>query len=183
MARTRPDDAHAPRRSAGRGRRLAAALLDTGALLGAAGAALLVALAYLLARTEAGRLDVGADDAAVAWSLLGAVLPAWTAWQWAHLRGEGVTAGGARLGVPPRPSDEPGARGAAQQALRYFSGAVHPVTAPAWAWAALTLVLLEVPVLPAVAGFLAGVCVVRALWRAGVLVLRGPDRTRRVRTA
>ena len=131
-------------RPPGRGERLAAAGLDAGGgatLLVVLTGTLIVALAYLLARTSWGRLDVGVGDAFVATAIVGASVPAWTVWQLVGVHFRGATFGQRRLGLAVE------GRARWRRLLR-FAG--HPVALPAWSWLALTALLAELPWLPLV---------------------------------
>ena len=119
--------------------RLAAAGLDAGTLLVVQTGTLIVAVAYLLARTSWGRLDVGVGDAFVATAIVGAAVPAWTAWQLLGVHARGATSGQRRRGL----AVEGGAR---WRPLLRFAG--HPIALPAWVWLALTALLAGLPWLP-----------------------------------
>lgn len=131
-----------------RGERLAAAALDAAVLLGLLTGALIVALAYLLARTAWGRFDVGLGDALVATALVGATVPAWVALQCASLLAAGASVGQRTLGLAVE------ARAPWRRLARL---AAHPLAAPAWGWLTLTTLIAGLPwlpLLPAVAGAL-----------------------------
>jgi len=100
---------------------------------------LIVAVAYLLTRTSWGHFDVGVGDAFVATSIVGAGVPAWTAWQLLAVHARGATFGQRQRGLVV-------ARGARWRPLLRFAG--HPLALPAWGWLALTALLAELPWLP-----------------------------------
>lgn len=137
------DPGTAPRRAPSRARLLAALAIDLATLVAALCASALVAIAWLLARTGAGRLDPEERDAVVAFALWAAAAPAWTAWQWRMLHAHGSTFGARRTGAGAVPRLE-GRR-------RLVWLLLHPVTVPAWGWLTLTaaipgpLALVAVP--------------------------------------
>jgi hypothetical protein len=111
---------------------------DAGTFVLATGAAVVAATAWILARTDAGAVDVSSYDAAFALSLAAAMFPAWTAWQWGILVGNGMTFGNTRRSSRAD-TETRGRRRACWLAL-------HPVTAPAWAWLLGMLALLVPPI-------------------------------------
>ena len=98
-----------------------------------------MAVAYLLARTSWGRLDVAVGDAFVAIAVIASSVPAWTAWQLLGVHAGGGTFGQRQLGL----AVEGGAR---WRRLLRFAG--HPLALPAWGWLALTALLAGLPWLP-----------------------------------
>ena len=151
-----------------RARYLAAGAYDLATLLGACALAVVLVTAWLLARTEAGRLDVGGRDAFAMTALLAAVPAAWTAWQLAHLRTHGTSAGGRRLALGPRTTPR-------RLLLRVLRAAVDPLVAPGWAWLAAGTWLLGVPVVPLVAVALAVAGLLWGLVTLALLLARGPS--------
>lgn len=129
----------------GRRRLFAGFAFDLVTLVGAALTTGLVAIAWLLTRTEAGLVDPSDGDAVVAFAMWAAALPAWSAWQWRSLALHATSRG--------MQSVAPGA------ASQLFSGRrrvmwylLHPVTVPAWIWLALTAAIpgpFQLAVLPA----------------------------------
>ena len=85
-------------------------------------AATALALAWLLARTQAGRLDAASGDAIAAAAIVGAAVPAWAAWQAARLHALGATTGQARLGLA--------VEGAPMRRVARFL--LHPASLPLW---------------------------------------------------
>ena len=110
---------------------LLALLIDWMALLLMIVVAGLLALGWLLLRTQAGRYDAPAGDALVAAALIGATAPAWTAWQAGRMYLRGATFGQARLGL----AVEGGPRRRVARLL------LHPVSAPLWAWLTATVLV------------------------------------------
>ena len=86
--------------------RLFAVVIDFATLLPLLLAGLIVAFAWLLLRSSAGRYDAETGDTLIAVSLIGATVPAWTAWQAVRLYRLGATFGQARLGLTEIPSVE-----------------------------------------------------------------------------
>jgi hypothetical protein len=85
-----------------RRQRLQALALDLAVFTVAELAAAVVAIVWLLARTDAGRLDIGDGDAAVALATVSAVVPAWLAWLASHALDRtpsGATPGQRRAGL------------------------------------------------------------------------------------
>jgi hypothetical protein len=133
-----------------RRRRAAAACFDAATLLVALCVAGVAATGWLLARTEAGRLDVREADARIAAALVLATPPAWLAW-FAPAAVRGVTPGQRRAAL------EVDGTGLAR-ALRL---ALHPLALPLWGWLALALLAAGLPL----------VSIVPALAAAFVLLL------------
>lgn len=103
---------------------------DLVTLLAATAGGSVLAIAWMLARTDRGRFDLAVGDAVIALALTAAAGPAWTAWQWLRLSDEGVTFGHARFAaseISARPSAQRGRRRALVLAL-------HPVSLPLWVW-------------------------------------------------
>lgn len=117
-----------------RRRRLAAAGADAATLALALLAAGALATAWLLVRTAWGRDDTTQGEAALAFALGGAAVPAWTAWVTLHLYDRGATPGQRwqRLAIE--------AVSPARRALRL---AAHPLALPAWGWLLTVLFLLD----------------------------------------
>ena len=124
----------------GRGAVVRVIAVDAGTFVLAAGATMVAATAWMLARTDGGAVDVSSYDAAFALSFAAAMLPAWTAWQWRALLRNGTTFGSARKSSRAN-IEKRGWRRALWLAL-------HPVTTPAWAWLVAMLALLT----PSIAG-------------------------------
>jgi hypothetical protein len=116
---------------------LLAVVIDTGTFVLVCGAATLCALAWMLARTDAGAVDVSGPDAAFALSLMAAALPAWTAWRWRALFRNGTTFGSAHSSSR--------ATITTHEWRRALWLALHPVSTPAWAWLVGMLALLMPP--------------------------------------
>lgn len=122
-------------RRPGRVARLLALLIDWTALLLMLVVALVVALVWLLLRTQAGRYDVADNDALAAAALIGATVPAWAAWQAARLYLRGATTGQARRGLA--------VEGAPWR--RVVRMLPHPVSAPLWGWLMVTALIAKAP--------------------------------------
>ncbi len=151
----------------GRSRILAAAAID-GVLLAALHAgALLLATAWLLARSGLGLLDVGNMDAAVALAVAGAVAPAWIAWTLLAARWQLATPGQRVARIRPVPTD-----GATRGAL-YVRAATAPLSLPGWLWAAATPLLAGLPAWLALPPLLGATGVaVTGVGSLGVLLVR-----------
>ena len=108
-----------------------AVLIDWTALLLMVAVALVVASAWLLLRTQAGRYDVPEFDSLAAVAFVTAAVPMWAAWQAHRLYSYGATTGQALRGLRVR-----GAPG--RRAARLL---LHPVALPLWVWIAATGVL------------------------------------------
>ena len=115
----------------GRFAALLATLIDWAALLLIIAAALIVASAWLLLRTQAGRYDVPEFDSLAAVAFVTATVPTWAAWQAHRLYTYGATTGQALRGL--RVQGTPGRR-AARLVL-------HPAALPLWVWIAATGVM------------------------------------------
>ena len=135
MATHRFIDHPAPLALGGRARLLAALGLDLLALLALLLAAGGGALLWLLARTDAGRLDVAAGDGAGALAVATAALPAWAATEWFALLRAGRSLGA--LGMALDAARPP--RGLARVAWLLL----HPVSTALWCWAAASAALLD----------------------------------------
>ena len=122
-------------RRPGRVARLLAVLIDWTALLLMLVAALVVALAWLLLGTQAGRYDVADNDALAAAALVGATVPAWAAWPATRLYLRGATTGQARRGLA--------IEGAPWR--RVVRMLAHPVSAPLWGWLMVTALIAKAP--------------------------------------
>lgn len=123
----------------GRARILTAAAIDAGLLVGIHAGALLLAAAWLLARTGVGRLDVGSGDAAVAVALAGSAAPAWIAWTLLATH-RGLSTPGQRVGgIRPVPA------GRAPRGALYLRAMVTPLSLPGWLWMAATPLLAGMP--------------------------------------
>jgi len=106
--------------------RLVAAAVDGAALAAFEAVAFVLAVTWLLARTEAGAIDVRDGDAVVAASMLAAAPAAWIAWL-ALAAARGATPGERRAGLRV---DSTPRRALLRQAARPLAGLV-------WAWLAL----------------------------------------------
>lgn len=111
---------------------LLAWMYDLGTLLLALAVTGTVAVVWMLARTEWGRVDLRTGDAVIAVALALGVGPAWTAWQWLRLWDEDGTAGHARMRVAPL--DRTARAQSSGRARRALWLALHPVSLPFWAW-------------------------------------------------
>jgi hypothetical protein len=136
------DREQAPRRSPERSRRAAALALDLGVLFVLEGAAAALATAWLLVRSSWGRFDVGVGDAYIATALLGAIPPAWGAWQAWRFAREGATFGQVRMRLAVDSGEGP---------RRFVRLVAHPASLPCWGWLWVTLLLLGLPWLPVLA--------------------------------
>lgn len=148
------------RRRPGRLVRLFAVVIDAATLLLLLLAGLVVAFVWLLIRSSAGRFDAGTGDTLIAASLIGAIAPAWTAWQATRLYRLGATFGQARLGLAVEGAPW-------QRALRLLP---HPLSLLLWSWLLVTLLLAGAPpvwLLLTAAGSAVAVVV---LWLAVLLV-------------
>jgi hypothetical protein len=127
-----------PASELGRGRVLLACAYDLATLLIGTLASSLVAITWMLARTDWGRLDLNTGDAVIALAIAVSAGPAWTAWQWLHLR-EGATFGRRHVhGYGTSPSET--VYGPMQRIRQAVWFALHPVSLPLWVW--LTAVLV-----------------------------------------
>ena len=118
-------------RQPGRLVRLCAVVIDFVTLLPLLLAGLIVAFAWLLLRSSAGRYDAETGDTLIAVSLIGATVPAWTAWQAVRLYRLGATFGQARLGLAVEGAPW-------RRTLRLLP---HPLSLPLWGWFILTLLI------------------------------------------
>jgi len=131
----------------GRSRILAAAAIDAALLGGLHMGALLLAVVWLLARTDAGRVDVGEGDAVVAVVIASAAAPAWVAWTLLITHRRLGTPGHRVMRVRPVPD-----WGVPQWSL-YVRAMTSPLSLPGWLWMAATPLLAGMPwwlALPAV---------------------------------
>ena len=115
--------------------RLFAVVIDFATLLPLLLAGLIVTFAWLLLRSSAGRYDAETGDTLIAVSLIGATVPAWTAWQAMRLYRLGATFGQARLGLTVDGAPW-------RRTLRLLA---HPLAMPFWAWFVLTLLIAGAP--------------------------------------
>ena len=111
-----------------------AVAIDVATLLVAVLIPLAFATGWLLARTEAGRLEVRDADARLAAALVLAGPPAWLGWLLPGIGG-GATAGQRRAQLYVRGS----------LVARVNRLALHPLTLPLWSWLALTLIASGTP--------------------------------------
>ena len=115
-----------------RARLLRSLARDVATLLLAFALAAAFATAYLLLRTDRGRLDVSAFDATIAFAVLASSAPAWTAW---------------RIVRTPSPLAWPDGHANAQAVVtRGVLVLLHPCVIPSLFWLAGLLALMEVPV-------------------------------------
>ena len=117
---------------------------DVATLASALAATGLIAVAWMLARTDLGRYDLGVQDAVFALSICLASGPAWSAWQWLRLRTDGATFGGRRTTIA---SDGGSHLVASSWFRRWALAAVHPTTLPLWLWATMVLTISGVDAL------------------------------------
>jgi hypothetical protein len=149
--------------------RLAASALDAGVALALLAAAMAVATAWLLLRTDLGRRDAGAGDAVAAVSLVAAAVPAWTAWLAARLWRDAATPGQRRQGLALASA------GASPEPVRWRPIArltLHPLSLPAWLWLALTAALGGVPWLWLMPALVAAIVALAALASLALLLAR-----------
>ena len=147
------------RRPRGRVRLLAVAIAAASLLLLLLGG-LAVAFVWLLIRSSAGRYDAETGDTLIAASLIGAIVPAWTAWQGARLYRLGATFGQARLGLAVE-----GARWA--RTLRLL---VHPISLLLWGWVLITLLLAGAPFIWLLVAVVNATVVITLFWVGALLV-------------
>jgi len=141
-----------------RGRRLRAVAYDlTGLALGVV-LAFVAGVAWLLARSEAGGVDVADGDAALAAAVLLAVLPAWVAWGALGRVRERGTPGQRAAGLEVVRESE-GSRGVGGGLRAGCAAVVHPLAVPAWLWLAAVVALAGYEVAALVPLALAGVAV------------------------
>lgn len=119
-----------------RRRRVAAVTLDLAVLAGFAAIASLLALVWMLARTEAGRYDLAIGDSTLAFALVLTAVPAWAALLAVDIAVFSATPGQRRMGL----AVEGGTR---RQFLRF---AFHPVGVIVWCWLAVAANLATLPV-------------------------------------
>jgi hypothetical protein len=147
-----------------RRRRVAALALDLAVLAGFAVVASLLSLAWMLARTEAGRYDLAIGDSTFAFALLLAAVPARVALLAADVAVLNATPGQRRMGLT--------VEGASPRRLLRL--AVHPLGVVAWLWLAVVANLATLPVVGLVllAVAMTGLLGVVA---STILVLRAPS--------
>jgi hypothetical protein len=153
----------------GRSRILAAAAIDAALLGGLHVGALLLAVAWLLARTDAGRVDVGEGDAVVAVAIAGAAAPAWIAWTLLITHRRLGTPGQRIVCIRPIPD-----WGVPQWSL-YLRAMTSPLSLPGWLWMAATPLLAGMPVWLALPAALAAVAVLAASVGSLAIALVRPD--------
>ena len=117
-----------------RWRRLRALASDLAVLVAAEILVAALAVIWLVARTDAGRVDIGDGDAAMAMALLAGVVPAWLAWLALHSL-EGATRGQRRAGLMVE---------ARRRRDRLYRLALEPRGLFGWLWLAALLWLGEV---------------------------------------
>ena len=148
-----PLPTHAP---PSRGSRLRAVGYDLTGLALAVVLAFVAGIVWLLARSEAGGVDVADVDAALAAAVLLAALPAWVAWAVLGLARECGTPGQRAAGVEVvRDIEEPRSTGG--WLLAGLGAAVHPLAVAAWLWLAAVVALAGFEVVALVPLALAGV--------------------------
>ncbi len=151
-----------------RSRILTAAAIDAVLVVGMHAGALLFVTGWLLARTDAGRLDAREEDAVIAVAVAGAAAPAWLAWT--------LLATHRRLGTPGqrvahiRPVPD---WGVPQWAL-YVRAMVSPLSLPVWLWMGTTPLLAGMPPWLALPAFLVGLTVGAGAAASLVTVLVSP---------
>jgi hypothetical protein len=150
-----------------RRQRAAAVIIDLGWLAGALAIGSVVAVTWLLLRTDRGRFDPGDGEAIVASALIAAAVPAWLAWLTLSARLDAATPGqrASRLRVCTVRERRP-----AGPLLRLCA---HPVAAPAWLWVGALAWIADVPILAALLLAIAGTIVLMAGVSAA-LVIRDP---------
>lgn len=124
-----------PRVAQSRAAWLAAWGRDLLTLAAASALSALVAVLWMLARTDRGRYDLGTWDAIGALSLCAAVAPAWSAWRWLRLgdhRATELTRSTDHESEPPPPASPP---------RRWLLTALHPALLPLWLWATAMLMI------------------------------------------
>ncbi len=144
MAVTAPQQQTEVRAPTERRRLFAGFAFDLVTLVGALIASGLVAVVWLLTRTEAGLVDPGGDDAVIAFAMWAAAMPAWSAWQWRSLQLHATSRG--MHSVAPGSASQ---LFAGRRRVLWFM--LHPVTVPAWIWLALTALIpgpFQLAVLP-----------------------------------
>ena len=140
LAAAFPSSGAASRTGVTRRARLSAVAFDLALLAASILAATVLAAAWLLLRTEAGALDVGRGDAAVAAALFLAASPAWAALLTLEIVSRGATPGMRRAGLTVD----------GRTPARLIRFAVHPASAAPWLWATVVASLATVPWLPIV---------------------------------
>ena len=148
------------RRRPGRLVRLLAVAIDAATLLLLASAGLAVAFGWLLISSEAGRHDAETGDTLIAGSLIGAMAPAWTAWQATRLYRLGATFGQARLGLAVE-----GARW--RRMLRLL---LHPISLLLWGWLLITALIAGAPPVWLLLTAVNAAVVISLLWVGALLV-------------
>lgn len=156
-------------RRPGRLVRLFAVVIDAVTLLFLLLAGAVVAFLWLLIRSSAGRYDAETGDTLIAASLIGAIVPAWTAWQGARLYHLGATFGQSRLrlaveGAPRR------------RAARLL---LHPLSLLLWGWLVLTLLLAGAPALWVLAAAAIAAAAYTGGWLGSLLVTATQAREQR----
>lgn len=140
--------------------RLLAVVIDAASLLLLLLGGAAVAFVWLLIRSSAGRYDAGTGDTLIAATLIGAIAPAWTAWQATRLYRLGATFGQARLGLIVQ-----GARW--RRTLRLL---LHPISLLLWGWVLITLLLAGAPFIWLLVAIVNAVVVIIVLWVGALLV-------------
>lgn len=140
--------------------RLLAVVIDAATLLLLLLGGLAVAFVWLLIRSSAGRYDAGTGDTLIAATLIGAIAPAWTAWQATRLYRLGATFGQARLGLSVE-----GARW--RRTLRLL---LHPISLLLWVWVLITLLLAGAPFIWLLLAIVNAAVVIILLWLGALLV-------------
>jgi len=161
----------------GRRRLLLACAYDAGTLLVALFGSSAVATAWMLSRSDWGRVDLGAPDADLALAISISAGPAWTAWQWLHVWSEGGTFGVRRaMSGSPQPAS-------ASPVRRVVWLALHPVSIPFWGWATSIFIATGTPafmaagLLPATLGLLAALLAIASFVMLLVRPLLSPLHT------
>jgi hypothetical protein len=147
-----------------RGRRARALGVDFAILAATMLGATVVASCWMLIRTSAGRFDLGAGDAAIAFGMVMAPPAAWSAWLALATCLDGATPGQRRAGLVV----------AGGPWARLVRLALHPFAIPTWTWLAVIGTVAVIPVLPLL--FLA-MAIMAGLGGAAslILVLRAPS--------
>jgi len=140
-----------------RGRRAVAVGIDAATLFLAVVISSSVALGWLLARTDAGRLEVRDADARFAAALVLAAPPGWLGW---------ILPGAVRGATPGQRRAELEVRGSLVARVNRL--AFHPLALPLWGWLSLTFIALGTPRLAVAVAFVAAFVFALAL---GSLIL------------
>lgn len=129
-----------------RQRLLLAWTYDVATLVLTLAASSLAATVWMLARTNWGLFDLGTGDAVFALALCISAAPAWTAWQWLQLWGDGATFGTRRAGITEGVGGLVQGGRLSEGRLRSTAWlGLHPASLPCWAWMAGALFATATP--------------------------------------